>query len=224
MLHNEESPVQVLNVLIVDDHTMLRDGLKNMLLSLKKEIVLIVTEAASGEKALQKMVSNPPDLVIVDYKLNGMPGPELIRRMLRYQPQIKVLALSNYSEYSIIEAMMDAGALGYVLKTITPEQLLLAIRTVMEGRNYYCNEVALVLLTEAAASAGAKKAAQYKLTPREIEIMLLIADGMKNEDIAKKLFLARRTVDTHRQNLLTKLNVKNTAGLVRFALELRLLK
>ena len=102
MLHNEESPVQVLNVLIVDDHTMLRDGLKNMLLSLKKEIVLIVTEAASGEKALQKMVSNPPDLVIVDYKLNGMPGPELIRRMLRYQPQIKVLALSNYSEYSCL--------------------------------------------------------------------------------------------------------------------------
>jgi len=220
----DEPLVPVLNVLIVDDHAMLREGLKNILFSFKKELVMIVTEAADGAKALQNMAKKPPDLAIVDYKLNGMPGPELILRMLRFQPQLKILALSNYNEYKAIMAMMEAGALGYVLKTISPEQLLMAIRTVMEGRNYYCNEVALVLLTEATANAGAKKAAQYKLTPREIEIMLLIADGMKNEDIAKKLFLARRTVDTHRQNLMTKLKVKNTAGLVRFALELRLLK
>ena len=218
------SSVPVIEVLVVDDHYILRDGLKTMLLSFKRELIMHVYEAGSGEVGLQMAEQQPFDLVIVDYKLGGMPGDEFVRRLLRFRPETKVLALSHYDEYHFIEAMMDAGALGYVLKSVMPEQMLQAIRTVLSGRNYYCNEVALVLLTKARESAGAKKAAQYHLSAREIEVLFLIADGMRNGEIARKLFVARRTVDTHRQNLLKKLKVKNTAGLVRFALELKLLQ
>lgn len=213
-----------IRLLIVDDHRMLRDGLKMMLHSFKPALVFEVVEASSGEQALQKAEKHLFDLVIVDYMLGGIKGDEFIQRLLRFQPAVKLLALSNYDEYPIIEAMTAAGALGYVLKTILPEQMLLAIQTVLQGKKYYCNEIALVLLTQARETAGAKKAAELKLTAREIEIMLLVSAGMKNEDIAHKLFLAKRTIDTHRQNLMRKLKVKNTAGVVRFAMELKLLK
>ena len=224
MKTNTISPLPVIKVLIVDDHQMLRDGLKTMLLSFKKEFLIEITEAPSGEKALQQAEQLDFDLVIVDYMLGGIKGDELIRRLLRFKPDTKVLALSFYSEYSIIEAMIDAGALGYLVKSIRPEQLLLAIQTVLSGKAYYCNEVALVLLTEARENPGAKKAAQYQLTAREIEVLLLIAEGMANDEIAQKLFRARRTIDTHRQNLMKKLKVKNSAALIRFAIELKLLK
>lgn len=222
MENSKETSLININVLIVDDHQLLREGLKLILHSFRKELLMQVTEAESGEKGLKKAEQLLFDLAIVDYNLGGMPGDEFVRRVLRFQPDIKILALSNHNEYAFVEAMMEAGALGYVLKGIAPQQLLLAIMTVLQGKNYYCNEIALVLLTHAGESAGAKKAAQYHLSAREIEVLLLIADGMSNAEIALKLFVARRTVDTHRQNLLRKLNVKNTAGLVRFAIELKL--
>lgn len=215
------SIVPAIELLIVDDHYIFRDGLKTLLMSFKRELIIHVQEAGSGELGLQMAEHQHYDLVIVDYKLSGMSGDEFVRRLLRFRPDVKVLVLSHFNEYNFIEAMMEAGALGYVLKNILPEQLLQAIRTVLIGRNYYCNEIALVLLTKVKESAGAKKAAQYHLSAREIEVLFLIADGMRNEEIARKLFVARRTVDTHRQNLLKKLKVNNTAGLVRFALELK---
>lgn len=215
------SIVPAIELLIVDDHYIFRDGLKTLLMSFKRELIIHVQEAGSGELGLQMAEHQHYDLVIVDYKLSGMPGDEFVRRLLRFRPETKVLVLSHFNEYHFIEAMMEAGALGYVLKNILPEQMLQAIRTVIAGRNYYCNEIALVLLTKVKESAGAKKAAQYHLSAREIEVLFLIADGMRNEEIARKLFVARRTVDTHRQNLLKKLKVNNTAGLVRFALELK---
>jgi DNA-binding NarL/FixJ family response regulator len=210
-----------LQVLIVDDHRLLRDGLKVMLLSFKNELPMNVLQAATPEKAMQYVSKQLFDIAIVDFQLGESKGDELIKMMLRIQPTIKILALSNYSERKIIDSMMNAGALGFVLKSILPEQLLQALHTILKGKNYYCNEVAVVLLTEDESSAGAKKVAKYKLTAREVEVLLLIAEGMSNAEIAHRLFLARRTIDTHRQNLMRKLNVHNTAGLVRFALEVR---
>lgn len=214
-------PLHVFHALIVDDHRMIRDGLKSMLLSFKKEISLSVTQASGITAAMQYLQQATYDIAIVDYQLGEIQGDELIRRMLRYQPQLKILALSNYNDRKIIEAMTEAGALGYVLKSILPEQMLLAIKTVLSGKNYYCNEVAVTLLTETEGSAGTKKLAPFQLTPRELEVLLLIAEGMTNSAIAEKLFVARRTVDTHRQNLMRKLNVHNTAGLVRVAMDMK---
>ena len=139
----------VTRILIVDDHALLRDGLKTMLQSFKKELLVQVWEVESGEKALQWMVQHVADLVIIDFKLNGLSGPETTRRMLRFKPDWKLLALSNYKEHDCIAAMLEAGARGYVLKSAEPEQLLTAIKTVLSGKMFYCSEVAQVLIEAA---------------------------------------------------------------------------
>ena len=218
---NETSPL--IKVLIVDDHKLLLDGLAKMLHTFKKELPVTIMEAETGEIALRLLSNNPFDLCIMDYKLPSLSGPETLTRMLRFKPDLKVLALSNYNKLKCISEMLDAGALGYVLKSVHATQLLSAINTVMAGKKYFCNEVALTLIASV-KETDAKNNPQYNISPRELEILILIAQEMTNEEISKKLFLARRTVDTHRQNLLAKLKVKNTAGLVRIAMELNLLK
>lgn len=214
----------ILKILIVDDHQLLREGLKTMLLSFKKDLAIQLVEAESGEKALQKISRQDIDLVIIDYQLAGLSGPETIRHIKRFNPEIKVLAISNYNEQKSIEAMLNAGALGYVLKSVEPEELLSAIKSVWAGKKYYCNEVAQVLIAAAENTGSEKRSPGCNITAREMEVLIMIAREMTNEEIAKKLFLARRTIDTHRQNLLAKLKVKNTAGLVRVAIEMNLLK
>jgi DNA-binding NarL/FixJ family response regulator len=213
----------VISVLVIDDHYLVRNGLKSMLLSLRKALPMVVSDADSGEKALQLLSSTKVDLVIADYQLEGLSGPETIRRILRFKPGVTILALSNYNEFACIEAMMDAGASGYILKSVYPAQLLTAIQTVLAGKKYFCNEVALVLLA-AADNGPAKMLASYKITSRELEVLLLISQGMTNAGIARQLSVSRRTIDTHRQNLLVKLKVSNTAALLHRALQLGLLK
>lgn len=215
---------EVIRTLIVDDHYLVRDGLKAMLLSLKKDILIEVAEANSGENALAFLDTSDIDLIIIDYKMEGMNGAQTIERILRFKPEVKILAISNYNEYNIISAMMDAGASGFVLKSIQPAQLLTAIKTILSGKKYYCNEAAVIMIDAAEDNDNTKKISQYKITEREIEILKLIVQGMTNIEIAKMLFLTRRTIDTHRQNLLKKMKVKNTAALVRLAVELNLVK
>lgn len=220
----EQKPGEVISVLIVDDHHLVRDGLRQMLLSFKKELEVHVAEAPSGEKALQYLGREDAELLIIDYRLEGINGAETIERVLRFKPGIKILAISNYNEYAVIAAMMDAGALGYVLKSIQPLELLTAIKTVLQGRKYYCNEAALVMIAAADDNETTKKLASFNVSARELEILLLIGQGMTNAEIAGQLFVTRRTVDTHRQNLLKKMKVKNTAALIRLAGEMKLFK
>jgi DNA-binding NarL/FixJ family response regulator len=215
---------EIIRTLIVDDHHLVRDGLKAMLISFRKEIHLEITEADSGEKALHYLNDADVDLILMDFKMEGLTGAETVERILRFKPAVKILALSNYNEYPIITAMMDAGALGYVLKSIHPSQLLTAIKTVLAGKKYFCNEAALTMIAAADDKDASKRLAYYKVTGRELEVLLLIVQGMTNIEIAEKLYLTKRTIDTHRQNLLKKMKVKNTAALVRLAVELNLLK
>lgn len=210
-------------ILIVDDHPVVRSGLLAMLAAFKKELNLAVAEAESGEKALRYLEGHDADLVIVDYSMEGISGAETIRRILRFKPETKVLAISHHNEYAAISAMMEAGALGYVLKSIQPAQLLTAIKTVLAGKKYFCNEAALVMIA-ATEDKGSRNIDLYRVSERELEVLLLIGQGMTNQEIADKLFVTRRTIDTHRQNLLKKMKVKNTAALVRMAVELNLLK
>jgi DNA-binding NarL/FixJ family response regulator len=214
----------VISILIVDDHHLLRHGLRAMLQSFKKELVFEISEAESGEKALQWLGGHDVAIIMMDYKLEGMNGAETVTRILRFKPGIKILALSNYNEYPVISAMMDAGAMGYVLKSVEPAQLLTAIRTVLQGRKYYCNEAALTVIAATEETEASKKLAMYKISARELEVLILIGQGLTNAEIAARLFVNRRTVDTHRQNLLKKMRVKNTAALIRLAAEFNLLK
>lgn len=214
----------ILEVLIIDDHKMIRDGLKVMLASLNKSIQFKISEAESGAEAFYKINHNFFELIIVDYQIPGMSGAEIVLRILRYQPETKIMALSNYDELSYIQSMIDAGAKGYVLKNIEPFEMLNAIRTILAGGNYYCNDVALKLIDAGKDKARKKEEITKILTSREIEVLQMISMEMTNEEIAQKLFVAKRTIDTHRQNLINKLQVKNTVGLVKIALQMDLVK
>lgn len=215
---------EALNVLIIDDHKMIREGLKLMLASLKKYMHFKIFEAESGEDAMSKIGRNSIELVIIDYQLPGFSGAETIYRILRFKPKVKILALSNYDEFPYIQSMMDAGANGYVLKNIEPWELLNAIKTILSDRTYYSSEVAIKIIEFGEDKNIENVDKNDVLSKREIEVLQWIAMELTNEEIAKKLFVAKRTVDTHRQNLINKLQVKNTAGLVKAAYKLNLVK
>ena len=182
----------VINVLVIDDHKMIRDGLKLMLASLIKFQLFKLVEADSGEDAIKKISKTSFDVVIIDYQMPGLSGAETIQRILRFRPKMKILALSNYDELSYIQSMMDAGAKGYILKNIEPAEMLTAIKTILADKLYYCNEVAVKLIDAAEDKKISKEKAKKILTRREIEVLQLIAMEMNNEEIARKLFVAKR--------------------------------
>jgi DNA-binding NarL/FixJ family response regulator len=219
----EETPVKIIRLLIVDDHQMVRDGIRVMLESKENFLRFEIDEAENGEIAIRKILKKEFDIVLIDYQLPGMSGTETLQRIHLYKKDIRVLALSNYDEFSYVKSMINEGANGYILKNIEPSQLIQAIQSVLAGIPYYSNEVALKLIDSAKSSDKAVSIQKKRLTKREPEVLKLIALEMTNDEIAKSLFISKRTVDTHRQNLLNKLNVKNTAGLIKAAYEFKLL-
>ena len=216
--------VDVLNILIVDDHKMIRDGISVMLTSLKRSFQFNVTEAESGEEAIKIISRKDFHVVIIDYRLPGINGAQTVEYIIKYKPDTKFLALSNYDELPYIQSMMAAGASGYILKNIEPVQLLNAIKTVLDNKRFYSNEVAIKLI-EGSKKTDMKTSLNHnKLTKREIQVLKLIAMEFTNEEIAKQLFVGKRTIDTHRQNLLQKLHAKNTVGLTKAAYALNLVE
>ena len=216
--------LETIRLLIVDDHQMVRDGIKVMLSQLKKAFHFQIAEAEGVEEALRKVESNPFDIILMDYQMPGLHGAEAVVRILRYRPQTRIIALSNYDELSYIQSMIEAGAKGYILKNIDPAQLLAAIKTVRNDQPYYSNEVALKLIEGVKKEKVKKEVDQYGLTKRELEVLQLIARELTNDEIAQQLFVSKRTIDTHRQNLLNKLQAKNTVGLLNTAYRLDLIK
>jgi len=185
MAANKLKEKEIVNVLIVDDHKMLRDGLKVMLASLKKWIHFKVMEAESGEEALLKITRNPFQLIILDYNMPGISGSETVYRILRFKPKMKILALSNYDELPYIQNMIDAGAKGYVLKNIEPSEMLHAIKTIFSDKRYYCNEVAIKLL-EAEEEKTIEKIRSKKILTRRAT-WLSETKEIKNPYLGKKM-------------------------------------
>lgn len=213
----------VVNILIVDDHKLLRQGLKEMLSSLKKSLNIQITEAASGAQAILKINQKDFKLIIVDYQMPDTSGLETIRRILIFKPRMKIIVLSNYDELAFVESVRDAGAKGYLLKNIESAELLKAVTKVLRGGIYYSSEIVLKLL-ENENQMPSNRFDKIKLTDREVEILKLIGMELSSEQISQKLFISKKTVDVHRQNLLHKLNVKNAAGLVKMAYQMHLLE
>jgi DNA-binding NarL/FixJ family response regulator len=216
----EQQPVQIL---VIDDHKLVRDGLKLMLQSLHKFMPFKVWEAETAESALALIGRHPYQLVIIDYRLPGLSGAEVVHRILRFQPDMKILVLSSYDELAYIQSMTEAGAKGYVLKSIEPSEMLKAIRAILSGNMYYCSEIAIKLIDAAVSGTAKLEKAKAVLTRREMEVLQLIAMEMTNEEIAQKIFVGKRTVDSHRQNIIHKLGVKNTAGLIKAAYRFNLI-
>ena len=214
--------IETIKLLIVDDHQMIRDGIRVMLESQNKKNLFVITETDNGEDALKKVLQHQYDIVLIDYQLSKMTGAETVEKMLYYKPLTKILALSNYDEISYVNNMLAAGVKGYILKNIEPSQLLLAIKTIISGKAFYSNEVAVKLIEYEKVKTIQPEKNMLGLTKMQLVILKMIAQEMSNEEIAAGLSIAKRTVDSHRQNLLIKLNAKNTVGLVKAAYLLKL--
>jgi DNA-binding NarL/FixJ family response regulator len=219
--------MKIIHLLIVDDHPIIRDGLRNML-ETQRIYTFKVFEAENELQAIDVVNSQPIDVVIMDFQLPDKKGHEITATLLALNAKLKVLGLSNYDEYAYALDMLKAGARGYVLKNIGTKDLLAAISEIMDGKVYYSNEIAnklinhklkQLLLEEDGNNAYKTKVQEsgVPLSVREMQIVRLIAGEYTNDEIAIKLALSKRTVDNHRQNMLNKLQLRNTAGLVRYA-------
>jgi DNA-binding NarL/FixJ family response regulator len=201
-----------IRVFIVDDHPMVIEGLQSMLQ--QQQNIQLMGFATNAASCLGFFVNQKADVVLLDINLPDQNGMELCKLIKAKQPEVKVLALSNYDQLSYIEQMKANGASGYLLKNTSVSELMQAISAVMAGGVWWNR---LEQLTKEQFNQG------MVLTRREKEVLKLISDGLTNQEIADKLFVSASTVDSHRKNLISKLHVKNTAALVRTALESKII-
>ncbi len=207
-----------LKIYLVDDHALFREGLKFLLSSL--DFVEEIFEAENGEQFISGLQENPADIALLDIEMPVMNGIEATRHALEILPEMKIIALSMYSEENYYASMIDAGASGFLLKNSKFNEVKKAISDVWEGRNYFSPEIVQSVITRfACEKSHSHKTENIDITKREIEVLELICKGMSNTEIAEKLFISKRTVDKHRENLLLKTGSKNTAGLVIFAIK-----
>ena len=203
-----------IKVFIVDDHYMVIEGIRSLLQN--EEGIEWAGHATNAASCLAFLQQQFPDVILMDINLPDKNGIDLCKEVKEKYPSVFILGLSTFNQQSFIQKMMNNGASGYVLKNATQEELMEAIETVSKGKTYLSDEVASSLRKELPSEIPV-------VTRREKEVLLLIADGLTNAEIAKQLFLSTTTVDTHRKNLLAKFDVKNTASLIKKAAQLQLL-
>lgn len=199
-------------ILLVDDHAILLDGLEAILSAEPTyHIAAKVTDARMGIAYLK---STPIDLVVVDYTMPDMDGLEFLVQVKRNFPNVKVIMLSMHDEPFIIKQVLTAGADGYVLKKYAQKEIIHAIEAILSGRQYWSQEVSRAVLKMA---NDTEEESTGNLTPRELEVLRLLADQLSSKEIANRLFIGERTVETHRKNLMRKTKSANTAGLIKYA-------
>jgi DNA-binding NarL/FixJ family response regulator len=204
-----------IRVLLVDDHPVVRRGLASCLAV--HQHVIIAGEAADGREALAKARQLSPDIVLMDIdmpQINGLSATEMLRRE---NPNLKVLILSMHHHPEYVLRILQSGARGYVLKEASPDELLRAIETVFAGQTFFSSEVARVALNQFVHGPG-EGPQPGQLSNREREVLVAIAEGLSNKEIACRLGVGVRTVETHRERIMRKLNIHSVAGLTKFAI------
>lgn len=202
------------NLLIVDDHQMFIDGIKSIL---RNQIIFnVAAEALNGQQALEILEKEKIDIVITDISMPVMTGIELTKIIKTKFPEIKVIVVSMHNDRTVVSEIMMAEAEGYILKNTGKKELFEALTRVTNNGTYYSNEVLTVMMER--VKTEKKSNEEIKLiTDREIEILKLIVEEYSSEQIAEKLFISKRTVDTHRTNILAKTNSKTIVGLIKYA-------
>ena len=200
-----------IKVFVTDDHYMVVEGLRSLLQNEKN--IEWLGHASNADSCLAFLHKQLPDVILMDINMPGKSGIELCKAVKEKYPSVLVIGLSTFNQQSFIQKMMDNGASGYVFKNATQEELMEAIQAVAIGKTYLSEEAATSLRKYAESEIPV-------ITRREKEVLGLIADGMTNNEIAQKLFISTTTVDSHRKNLLTKFEAKNTALLIRTAAQL----
>lgn len=210
-----------INILIADDHQIVTDGLKTIIEDSPQ--LHVSATAINGKEAIEICQTLQIDVVLMDIDMPIMNGIEATQKLKSIKPEIKVLILSMHNEKGIIQTVVDAGADGYILKNSSQSELLEAINKIKQGENFFSSEVTMTLLSKSKASPNSEdEELVNSLTEREIEILKLISEGYSNKEIGDRLFISHRTVDTHRTNLMKKIDVHNIAGLIRFAMRNKL--
>ena len=204
-----------IKILVTDDHPMVLEGMQAMLSQIS--FVAIIGVAHNAYKAMELIKADRPHIVITDISMPEISGIELTAKIRKEYPEVKIIAMSTFNERSYISQMVQNGASGYILKSAAKEEIEEAILTVYEGKLY------MSIALEMSKQEQQKINKMPILTSREKEVLLLIAEGFTNPQIAEKLFVSPYTVDSHRKNLLTKFEVNNTAGLIKLAAKFGLL-
>lgn len=213
-----------IKVAIADDHEIFRDGLRAMLQ--KQPDILLVAEAANGKDLIEQVKSQEPDIVISDVKMPVMDGAAATRHLTEYYPHIGIIALTMFDEEDLIIDMLEAGARGYLLKNADKHEIVEAIKSVYQQQPYYCRHTSNKLAQMVAKSKfnPYKQKQKPDFNEREIDIIGDICNGFTSKQIAEKIFLSVRTVEGLRLKIMEKMEVKNTAGIIIYAIKNNLYK
>ena len=216
------NPYQLpIHLLIADDHQLIIDGLTKILET--EKTIGEIYSANNGREAVDKVSTHNIDCVIMDINMPVLNGLEATKLIKKERPEIKIIVVSMLCDAAIVSKMMKAGADAFINKDTGKSELLKAINKVMHGEKYISPEISTNLFAHLSDRDVSETGNEKHLTTREIEIIRYIADGLTNNEIADKLFLSTGTVDTHRKNMLAKLHLKNTAALVKYAADHKLL-
>lgn len=206
-----------IKVLIVDDHQLFREGIVTLLFS--AENIEVIAQAEDGLDAIEKAKHFKPDVVILDIAMPRMNGLEATKKLKAILPSIKIITLSMHSEKQYVKGALEAGVDGYLLKNCTYRQLTDAIQSVYEGKKYLSEDITGMIISGYLTPSDSETNEYEKLSDREKEIFLLFAEGKSTREIGDILFISVKTVNTHKQNILEKLNLKSSADLIKYALK-----
>lgn len=203
----------MIKVGLVDDHPLFLEGLNKLIVA--SGIAEVIFAAKDGKECLRQLAFNYPNVLLLDINLPDYSGIDLCKEIHDCWPQVNIIALTSFGEYTIVRKMIDNGALGYLLKNAMPEEILQGVETVAKGETFLCHEIDVFMKRDSHRHVF--------LTPRETDLLRLIVKGYTNPEIAAELFLGVETINSYRKNLLFKLNARNTAVLVKMAIEEKLI-
>lgn len=211
----------MIRIAITDDHQMVRQGIVTMLRY--EPNFGVIYQYDSVTTTLERLCKEQPDILLLDINLPDGNGIDLCKQLTALYPRIRIIALSSFSEIVFVKRILSNGASGYLLKNTSKEELMEAFKSVLEGGQYLQSDIQKKLLQ---SSLGQKRTASFipKLTRREKEVLTAISEELTTQEIADKLFIGIKTVETHRMNLISKLGARNSVGLVKIAMEKGLLK
>ena len=205
-----------MKILLVDDHTLFRNGLKMLLTTIPE--FEVAAEASNGREFIDIIRKDHFDIVFLDIEMPGINGIEAAKIATSIDPDLKIITLTMYGEEEYFDQMVEAGAKGFLLKNTDLQEVKTAIEIIAQGGTYFSQELMQNILRNLKYVKEHKEPG-CEFSEREIEILLLICDGLSNQEIGDKLFISKRTVEKHRANILSKSNCKNTAGLVIYAIK-----
>jgi DNA-binding NarL/FixJ family response regulator len=216
----------MIRLFLVDDHTIVRDGIRALLAT--EPSLHVVGEASHGQELLDRLPTTPADVVLLDINMPVLDGLATTLRLREEFPAVKILILSMLSHERYVGQLLASGAHGYALKNNEVSEIVLAVQTVAAGKQYLCSELGLLMLQKVRAQQQEPPEelapTSYTFSRREIEILQLLAEGLTTKKIAEQLFTSKRTIETHRQNMLEKSQAKNAAVLIKLAVQQGLLQ